>query len=61
MQVSIVADVREKESRLFDALRSLDVRVERERLPVADKSAGSATRRFDRTCSLRVLISTQAP
>ena len=42
MQVSIVADVREKESRLFDALRSLDVRVDRKRRPVADYVAGSA-------------------
>ena len=40
--MSIVADVREKESRLFEALRSLDVRVERERLPVADYVAGAA-------------------
>lgn|GEM_PF-1929998 len=42
MQVSIVADVREKESRLFDALRKLDVRIERRRLPVADYLAGAA-------------------
>ena len=42
MQISIVADVREKESRIFEALRSLDVRVERERLPVADYVAGAA-------------------
>lgn len=40
--MSIVADVREKESRLFEALRSLDVRVERRQLPVADHIAGSA-------------------
>ena len=41
MQASIVADVREKESRLFDALRSLEVRVERRRLQVADYVAGA--------------------
>jgi len=42
VQTSIVADVREKESRLFEALRSLDVRVERRLLPVADYVAGAA-------------------
>jgi ERCC4-type nuclease len=42
VQTSIVADVREKESRLFEALRSLDVRVDRKRLPVADYVAGAA-------------------
>jgi ERCC4-type nuclease len=42
VQASIVADVREKESRLFDALRSLDMRCERRRLPVADYVAGAA-------------------
>jgi len=41
VQASIVADVREKESRLFDALRSLEVRVERRRLQVADYVAGA--------------------
>jgi ERCC4-type nuclease len=40
--MSIVADVREKESRLFEALRSLGVRVERRQLPVADCVAGEA-------------------
>jgi len=42
MQVSIVADIREKESRLFETLRSLGVRIERRRLPVADYVAGAA-------------------
>jgi ERCC4-type nuclease len=42
VQISIVADIREKESRLFDTLRSLDVRIERGRLPVADYIAGAA-------------------
>jgi ERCC4-type nuclease len=42
MQVSIAADIREKESRLFEALRSLGVRIERRRLPVADYVAGAA-------------------
>jgi len=42
VQISVVADVREKESRLFDALRSLGVRIERRQLPVADYVAGAA-------------------